>query len=86
MFRFVFVAFGFVFVSFRVVDVAIRVLELEPVAGVGAGSNPGARAHARLHAFAVRSPRLLQTFDRERVDHGVTYGCLLYTSPSPRDS
>ena len=74
MFRFVFVAFGFVFVSFRVVDVAIRVLELEPVAGVGAGSNPGARAHARLHAFAVRSPRLLQTFDRERVDHGVTYG------------
>ena len=74
MFRFVFVAFGFVFVAFRVVDVAIRVLELEPVTGVGAGSNPGARAHARLHAFAVRSPRLLQTFDRERVDHGVTYG------------
>ena len=73
MFRFVFVAFGFVFVAFRVVDVAIRVLELEPV-GVGAGSNPGACAHARLHAFAVRSPRLLQTFDRERVDHGVTYG------------
>ena len=74
MFRFVFVAFGFVFVAFRVVDVAIRVLERGDGGGGGAGSNPRAGAHARLHAFAVRSPRLLQTFDRERVDHGVADG------------
>lgn len=68
------VAFGIVFVAFHVVDVAISVLERDGGGGGGAGSNPRAGAHARLHAFAVRSPRLLQTFDRERVDHGVADG------------